>query len=118
SGAERRRKTLQPPADGSDGWVVLQRDLERALGRTGTLEEQLDRRRGHQRLDRVRVRRARERERGERVLAFGGDPEWCPAGGHDPELRAALDETGHLRGGRHDLIQVVHEQERLTVDDE
>ena len=42
----------------------------------------------------------------------------CPARGHDPQPGAALDQTGHLRSGRHDLLEVVQEQERLLVSDQ
>ena len=69
-----------------------------------------------ERLGRAPTRR--ELERGERVLPLGGDPERCPARGHDPQPRAALDQTGHLRSGRHDLLEVVEEQERLLVADQ
>ena len=41
-----------------------------------------------------------------------------PARGHDPQRGATLDQTGDLRGGRHDLLEVVQEQERLLVADQ
>ncbi len=41
-----------------------------------------------------------------------------PAGDHDPEPRAALDQPGDLRSSRHDLLEVVQEQERLLVADQ
>ena len=47
-----------------------------------------------------RIRRRRELERGERVLAFGGDPQRRPARGDDPKPRAALDQARHVRSGR------------------
>ncbi len=105
-------------ADRRNGFGVLGRQPERALRRGGAVDEESDSRRRHERLDRVSVRQRRELERGERVLPFGGDPQRRPAGGHDPQLRATLDEPSDVRSRRHDLLQVVEEQKRRLVADE
>ena len=55
---------------------------------------------------------------GKRVFLFGGDPQRRPAGRHDAQVRAALHQPGHLGRGRHDLLQVVQEQERLPLADQ
>ena len=88
---ERQRQTVQPSANRRDGVGVLGREVERASDRSGALDEELDGRICQQRLRRARLRRWRERERGEGVFLFGGNPERRPACGHDLQPGAALD---------------------------
>ena len=93
---ERQRQAVEAPAHGRDGPGILGRQLERAPGRSSAFDEQRDCGILDQRLDRARVRRWRELEWSERVLALHGDPQRCPAGGDDPQSGAALDQAGHL----------------------
>ena len=64
------------------------------------------------------IRRRRELEGSELVLALGGDPQRRPARCDDPKLRAAPDEPRHIGSGRHDLLEVVEQQQRLPVADQ
>jgi hypothetical protein len=115
---ESERQAVQAPTDRCDGPGVPGRQLERASGRPRALDEQRDRRIRDERLGRARIGRRGKLERFEPVLPFGGDPQRCPARGHDPQPGAALDQAGQLRSGPHDLLEVVQEQERLLVTDQ
>ena len=115
---ESERQTVQAPADRRDGPGVLRRQLERASGHLRALDEQRDRRIRAERLGRGRIGRRGKLQRVERVLPLGGDPEWRPARGHDPQPRAALDHARHVRSRRHDLLEVVQEQKCLLVTDQ
>ena len=58
-------------------------------------------------------------ERPQRVLPLGDDLQRLPAGRHDPELRAAIDELGNVGRGRvDDLLEVVQQHKRLLVADQ
>ncbi len=48
---------------------------------------------------------------------LGGDPQQCPARGHNPKGRAALNERRHVGCGSDDLFHVVEEKEGLPVPD-
>ena len=100
---ERERQPVQAPADRRDRAFVRRRQLARlARARStnsATAESISSGASGYSRSAAILQRR--------------------PAGGDDPELRAALDEPGHLGRGRvDDLLEVVEEQERLPVADQ
>ena len=115
---ERQRQAVQPPTDGRDGSSILRRQLERAPGRSGALDEQSDGRIRHERLGRVR-----SDDGGSASGASGYSRSAAILSGvllvvtiRSPGQR--LRQPGHLRSGRHDLLEVVQEQERLLVADQ
>ena len=113
---ERERKTVQAPAD--------RRDRVRVLGvsaRTSLWSTSRARRRARS-PDRRRATRSR-RSPGSASGASGYSRSAAilqrrPARGDDPQLGAALDQTGDVGSGGHDLLEVVEEQERLLVADQ
>ena len=57
------------------------------------------------------MRAGRQGERWDRDELFATDPQRLAAGDEDGELRALADELGDVVGGRHDLLEVVEDEE-------
>ena len=57
------------------------------------------------------MRAGRQGERWDRDELFATDPQRLAAGDEDGELRALADELGDVVGGRHDLLEVVQDEE-------
>src|SRR5581483_10372271 len=112
---EREREPVQPVADLGHGRRALLGELEPRVDRTRPRREQPNRVVRDDLLE--GACRARRRQRGDRVLVLGGQPQRRAAGRQHAEAGRAAEELRDPRRRVDQLLEVVeHEQERLRAE--
>lgn len=112
---DRQRQAVEARADGGDRPGVRLRQREVRLRRPRPRDEERHGgivRQGRRRLVRGGIR---ERQRAHRVDLLGPQPQPFPARHQQPESRAALQQRGHGRGRRGEVLEIVEDQQDLPL---
>jgi hypothetical protein len=112
---DRQRQPVEAPAEGGDGGGVGIGQREGRIGGAGTLDEERDRRSLRQDVETGPCLVGRQWEGRDGVLLLAGEAEPRPARRQDVQGGAGGEESGEVRGGLDEMLQVVENQQELAI---